>query len=304
MLRAHTIISVNSLSVESNVLRRFLFPLLVFILAACGGEPAPVEAIPTIETTPLPSLVARVNGIEISREAFLRERARWMSPNAPADPVIDESVINALIAQVIFEQAAEELGVTVSDEDLDTELSTMRVQAEQTAVGGWQTWLSANGFTEAQLREAVRDTMLTTRVRSTVLATLGEVETIQSVRARHILLETEADAEMVKQRLQNGDSFDALAAEFSRDISTKDNGGDLGFFVRDDLTTPELAELAFALQPGQMAGPIQTILGWHIVETLAFEDRPITDESLARAQEAQFNAWLNERKSAATIERF
>lgn len=287
-------------------MRRFFLPLILLaLLTACAGAPAPSATIPPVPTpTPIPPLVARVNGIDITREAFLRERARWASPDAPSDAAIDEAVINALIAQVIFEQAADELGVTVSDADLEAELAAMRAQAEQTATGGWQAWLTANGFTEPELREAVRDTLLTARLRTTVLASLGEIETIQAVRARHILVETEAEAEAVKQRLQNGESFAVVAAEVSRDISTKNNGGDLGFFVRDDLTTPELAELAFALQPGQMAGPIQTMLGWHLVETLAFEERPLTDESLARAQEAQFSAWLNERKAAATIERF
>lgn len=307
MPRARMIISISDLPLEFNVLRRFLFPLLVLILTACGGAPAPettTTAVPSITETPLPSLVAKVNGIEISRETFLRERAWRLSPDVPADPALDESIINALVEQILIEQAAEEYGVTVTDEELNAEMEAMRAQSEQSAVGGWQTWLDANGYTELQLREAVRDSLMVGRVRTAVLASLGDVETIQAVHARHILLETEADAATVKERLQNGESFEALAAEFSRDISTKDAGGDLGFFVRDDLTTPELAELAFALQPGQMAGPVQTILGWHIVETLGFEDRPLTNESLARAQEQQFAAWLNERKSQATIERY
>ncbi len=295
---------------ESCVLRRFLFPLLVLILTACGGAPAPVSdttasatTIPTVSPTPLPPLVARVNGVEIPREAFNQAAARLLSPDA-ADPVFVDSVVNMLIEQVILEQAATELDIAITDADLDAEMDSMRAQSEQATPGGWQTWLDANGYTEADLREAVKGSMLVSRVRSAVLAEVGDVQMIQAVRARHILLETEAEAEAVKTRLQNGESFDVLAAQYSRDISTKDSGGDLGFFVRDDLTTPELAELAFALAPGQMAGPVQTILGWHIVETLAFEERPLTDESLARAQEQQFTAWLNERKAQATIERF
>ncbi len=271
--------------------------------AAADGTPlAQVGSQPTI--TPLPALVARVNGTDISSGAFARARARLLPPNAPSNPAIDEAVINTLIEQVIFEQAAAELGITVSEADLDAEMDAMRAQSEQVASGGWQSWLSANGYTEAELREAVRGSLLVARVRDAVLSEAGLIETLRAVRARHILLATREEADQVKQRLQNGESFAALAAQFSRDVSTKDSGGDLGFFVRDDLTTPELAELAFALQPGQMAGPVQTLLGWHIVETLAFEERPVTDESRAQAQEAVFSQWLRERKAEAVIERF
>lgn len=290
-------------------MRRFLFPLLIVLLTACGGG-APVSDAttsptrPAVTSTPLPPLVARVNGVDIPREAFDQAVVRLFPNSANRDAALTDAVVNTLIEQVILVQAAAEMGVVVSDADLDDEMDAMRAQSEQANPGGWQTWLDANGYTEADLREDVRGSLLVARLRATVLAETGDVQMIQAVRARHILLETQAEADDIKTRLQSGESFDVLAAQFSRDVSTKDNGGDLGFFVRDDLTTPELAELAFALTPGQMAGPIQTLLGWHIVETLAFEERPLTDESLARAQEQQFTAWLNERKAQATIERF
>jgi parvulin-like peptidyl-prolyl isomerase len=118
------------------------------------------------------------------------------------------------------------------------------------------------------------------------------------------LLPTLEEAEAAKLRLQNGEPFEQVALALSRDVSTRANGGDLGFFVREDLTTPELADLAFALAPGQMAGPIQTVLGWHLVETLGFEERPVTDDGRAAAQETVFAAWLAARKAAATLERF
>jgi peptidyl-prolyl cis-trans isomerase C len=249
-------------------------------------------------------VVARVNGVEISRAAFEQQRARLLPPGSASDPAFDEAILNSLIEQVLFEQAAAELGVSVTDAQLDDELAAMRAQAEQATPGGWVAWLSANGYAEADLREAVRSSLLAARVRDAVLADAGEVETVRAVRARHILLPTFEEAEAAKVRLQNGEPFDQVALALSRDVSTRASGGDLGFFVREDLTTPELADLAFALEPGQMAGPIQTVLGWHLVETLGFEERPVTDDGRAAAQETVFAAWLSARKAAATIERF
>lgn len=292
-----------------SVLRlSLMLSILAIGLTACGAPSpsnVPTEATTAaVQPTPLPPIVARVDGVEITREAFEAERARLTLPGTPPDPALDDAIIDGLIEQVILEQAAADLGVTVSDDDLDYEMSLMQTQSEQAAPGGWQAWLDANGYTEAELREAVGRSLLVSRVRTAVLTEQEIGETIPAVRARHILLESEAEAESIRERLEAGEPFEQLAAQYSRDVSTKDSGGDLGYFVRDDLTTPELAELAFALQPGQMAGPVQTILGWHIVETLAFEERPVTDENLALAQEQAFSAWLAERKAQATIERF
>jgi parvulin-like peptidyl-prolyl isomerase len=106
----------------------------------------------------------------------------------------------------------------------------------------------------------------------------------------------------VRQRLSNGETFEALAAEVSRDVTTRDTGGNLGFFVRDDLTTPQLADLAFGLDAGEMAGPVETALGWHIVQTLEFGERPVASGGEALALEQRFTDWLATRRRSATIE--
>ncbi|NOG51677.1 MAG: hypothetical protein HND48_21295 [Chloroflexi bacterium] len=73
--------------------------------------------------------------------------------------------------------------------------------------------------------------------------------------------------------------------------------------MRTDLTTPQLADLAFSLEPGETSGPVQTALGWHIVQTLEFGERPLVSGEEAIAQEQRFIDWLMTRRQAATIER-
>lgn len=87
----------------------------------------------------------------------------------------------------------------------------------------------------------------------------------EEVRARHILVRTEQEAKDLIARLNKGADFSSLAKLDSKDPDGK-NGGDLGFFRRDQVW-PEFSDVAFALQPGQISQtPIHNEFGWHVVK--------------------------------------
>ncbi len=103
------------------------------------------------------------------------------------------------------------------------------------------------------------------------------------VRARHILLnfdqrnETSRDsaqalAASLRDRVVAGESFAELAEEYSKDPASAANGGDLGFFTRTDMVPP-FADAAFALAPGEVSEPVETIYGLHLIRT---EERRVT----------------------------
>jgi peptidyl-prolyl cis-trans isomerase C len=85
------------------------------------------------------------------------------------------------------------------------------------------------------------------------------------VRARHILVGSEAEAKAVLQDLKNGADFATVARVVSKDPDGK-QGGDLGFFRRDQVW-PGFADLAFSLRPGQVGPvPVHNEFGWHVVK--------------------------------------
>jgi peptidyl-prolyl cis-trans isomerase C len=93
---------------------------------------------------------------------------------------------------------------------------------------------------------------------------LGKPAT-EETHARHILVSTEDEAKKLIAELNKGADFATLAKQDSKDPD-RDNGGDLGFFRRDQVW-PEFADVAFALQPGQFSQtPIHNEFGWHIVK--------------------------------------
>jgi len=86
----------------------------------------------------------------------------------------------------------------------------------------------------------------------------------EQVRARQIVVGTEERAQELKDLVEKGGSFSALAKEFSIDQSTGDIGGDLGYFSQNAMES-KIASVAFALEKGSISEPFKTSNGWHIL---------------------------------------
>ena len=123
---------------------------------------------------------------------------------------------------------------------------------------------------------------------------------VSQTRARHILIKTSevlSDAEArrrltsLKERLDNGGSFEELARSNSQDLSAA-KGGDLGWLYPGD-TVPEFEKVMNALQPGQVSEPVQSPFGWHLIQVT---ERRVEDVSTER-QRAAARMALRERKA-------
>jgi peptidyl-prolyl cis-trans isomerase C len=101
---------------------------------------------------------------------------------------------------------------------------------------------------------------------------IGNMKPEQEVRARHILVGTEAEAKEIADRLKKGEDFATLANQKSKDTNAA--GGDLGFFTRGQMVKP-FEDAAFALEPGQISDPVQTQFGWHIFKVEEKRNKPL-----------------------------
>jgi len=95
---------------------------------------------------------------------------------------------------------------------------------------------------------------------SSVLA----AENFTQVRASHILVKTAPEAMEIKKEIDNGRSFEELAALYSLCPSGR-NGGDLGYFGRGQMV-PEFERKAFMLPVGEVSKPVFSPFGWHIIK--------------------------------------
>jgi len=127
--------------------------------------------------------------------------------------------------------------------------------------------------------------------------------------ARHILVATEPFAQKIVDRLDKGEKFDALAKAESMD-SSKNNGGDLGWFTANRMV-PEFAAAVMTLKPNEYTHkPVQTQYGWHVIQLL--ETREVTpppfDQVRQRlvqvVQAKKFKQYTDELLRNAKVEKF
>ena len=299
-----------------------LLAILVWWLAACsgasGGRVAPIAtAVPA--TSGLPDqtptgasrrVVATVNGQPVYRDVYdkqvaqLEQALRAQGNLAEGEQGeaqlarIREDVLNSLIEQVLIEQAASQMQITVSDQELDESLELV------TGQGSLDDWLAQNNLTREELRAMQRAQLLTNKLVEVVSAWVAT--SAEQVHARHILSADESKVQRLLERLKAGENFAALAQQESEDSSTATNGGDLGWFPRDIPLMPSaVIEAAFSLQPGEVSGVVHSEMGYHIVKVEAREvSRPLAPDILLYLRQRAFKQWLAEQRSKATIQRY
>ena len=154
--------------------------------------------------------------------------------------------------------------------------------------------LKADGIKE----ETVRDVVKMAVIRQEILdAVTGDVkQTQEQVQIQHILVAEEETALEVLQKLEDGDSFEDLAAEYSLDTSNADLGGDLGWFGRGQMVTP-FEDAAFALEVGEISDPVQTDFGWHILKSNGKEERQLDINAYEQLRNQAFSEWLAEKEA-------
>jgi parvulin-like peptidyl-prolyl isomerase len=320
----------------------FLLSLLSFSVAACRQDPVPTVApqatvpaavtappvaaaetpvpvespIPTPEPappTPTPALAALVNGVPILLSTYEKELARYeqahlelgLNPESEANDYRN-LVLDHLIDQLLIEQAAAELNLTVSQAEVDQRLAEM-----QALTGGeenFAAWLQANQWSEEEFRQALATEMLTELMVGHVTADVPYA--VEQVRARYIQVDDAALAQSILEQVRGGGSFAALAQTYSLDRVTGQNGGDLGYFAPGSLLVPEVEAAAFALELDQVSDVIAVTgssgrLTYYLVQLVDRNpNMPLSGDARYALLQETFESWLAERWSRATIERF
>lgn len=161
----------------------------------------------------------------------------------------------------------------------------------------YQTWIDQlqdeAGIKEETFRELARAYLIRQKVRERIIEDVERTQ--EQVWACHILVEDEETAQEVLTKLEDGESFRELAAEYSTDTSTKDNRGCLGWFGRGSMVET-FEEVAFSLDIGEISEPVQTQYGWHIIQVLGHEERPVSQNTYQQLQDQAFSNWLAEKR--------
>lgn len=161
---------------------------------------------------------------------------------------------------------------------VETQLLADAAEAQKITVapsnsGNPQYWLR-RALRDAYFEKVISQGIEEKEVRAFFDEHVGNREAQEEIRARHILVADKDKARELHQKIAHGADFADLARQFSTDPGSKEQGGDLGFFVRGQMVPP-FEEAAFGLKPGEVSQPFETQFGWHIVKVIARREREL-----------------------------
>ena len=192
--------------------------------------------------------VAIVNGKAVPKTRLDTLAQQVAKSGRPLTPEIEGQLRDEVIAREVFMQEAEKLGLSATDE--------FKVQMELAR----QTILIRELFTDYQKKNPISDTDVKAEYDKFV-ATNGGKE----YKARHILVEKEADAKAIIASLKKGGKFEDIAKKQSKDVGSGAKGGDLDW-ANPSSYVPEFSAALLTLNKGQLTeNPVKTQFGYHII---------------------------------------
>ena len=154
------------------------------------------------------------------------------------------------------------------------------------------------GFSEADVRKLFEDDLYRNKLYTIITSEVPF--TSDQVWARHILVADETTANKVRQLLIEGGDWAELALEYSSDTGSGAVGGDLGWFPRGRMVT-EFEDAAFTLEVGKISQPVKSEFGYHIIQVISHEDRPLTAEEYKTQMDQFFSDWVAEIKANSDL---
>jgi peptidyl-prolyl cis-trans isomerase C len=238
---------------------RVLIATSLAVLMAMPAMAADKKAAPAAKSTaPAPAaksggddpVVARVNGQVLHRSDLnlqLRSAPQQIQQQ-PLDKVYPQ-LLNSMVNATLLQQAARKAKI-----DQNNQVKEQIAAAE--------TEILANAYVSSIARSEITEAKLRTAYDQYA----KQAPQTEEVHARHILVATEQEAKDIIAQLDKGADFATLAKDKTTDPSGKSNGGDLGYFTKQDMV-PEFANAAFALKPGEYTKtPVKTQFGWHVIK--------------------------------------
>ncbi|MFC7501322.1 peptidyl-prolyl cis-trans isomerase [Nocardioides sp. GCM10030258] len=233
----------------------------------------------------------------------------------------------SMVVSLVLADAAAKRDIVISDKEAQTELDKL---IDQQLTGGrdaFVEFLSTSGISERDVLDEIRAQLATSRLVDEVTADVpeateaeaqkkyddneGDMVTPEGRQLVNVVVETRADADRVARLARKSGKLGPLAATWSLDGSTKDDGGRLGLVTADQLEDG-YGKIAFSAAVGEIFGPVRTSYGWNVGQVaevvkarpVSFED--VKGEIVQRlSAEASLKVWrdfLAEELKGADVE--
>jgi peptidyl-prolyl cis-trans isomerase C len=290
--------------------------------------------------------VAVVNGVAITRSQYdrfmnpVQNRATLLGKSVVTDEQINQAknkIMDNLIATELLYQECQKNGINVDEKEV---IDTFNQQkAEFKSNEAFRAALTESNFNEKLLKNQIKIGLIIQHYidlnfgQKTVIPDedvkkyydehTDKFRQLEQIKASHILIlvpsgtdqekkdALKKDMEAILQRLKAGEDFAAVAKEASQDPSTKEKGGDIGFFTKGQMVKT-FEDAAFALNPGEMSEIVESELGFHIIKvtdkkeekTVSLDEAKEGIRSILKTSRvnSDVNKYIAELRSKAKIE--
>lgn len=280
-------------------MKRLALVLLAFVLAvfapACsGGGDVPDGAVAVVEGTEI-SRAELDELIERAKKAYAAQKQEFPKAGTPEYQNVQTQYVAFLVQREEFEKEAAELGLEVTQKDVDNEVQEFVMSRYEGSRKAAEKALAEQGFSFEAFEDTMRTSVLAQKLFDTVTKDVKveeaeilayyqqnlqtQYQTPESRDVRHILIsekkegdevdfpKSKAEADRIYAVLRGGADFAALAKENSDDPGSKDTGGKLS--ITRGQTVPEFDKSAFELKQGEISQPVKTTYGYHVIEALS-----------------------------------
>ena len=233
-------------------------------------------------------------------------------------PQIKSQLLDRMIEGKLIAQEMKKSSLNPEDAKVKEQEDTIKKNIGDETT--FQDTLKQQGMTESELKNFLA---VYEKVTGDVKVSDAEIKTFydqnisnysqpESVKARHILVKTEEEANAIIVQLKAGADFVQLAKEKSIEPGAKDSGGDLGTFTKGKMV-PEFETAAFSQKVGTFsATPVKTEFGYHVIQVEAhtpaaapdFEKvkARVSQDALNQAKDTKFQTYFDELRKNAKIE--
>ncbi len=245
------------------------------------GTPATATIVPTVQPTALVSATPSPTPLPTNTPTTVP------SPTVDPEATVDVEVTADVDAAEVTEQPTIPPTPTTSQTEAFENYEESVDLFEQSVVDAEASRSGLESFWEREaVRIALQDNMF------------GNIETTLYANVRHILVETEAEANEIVAALRDGESFALLAQARSTDTGSGQRGGELGW-QPVDFYVAEFANAIRNAEVGVLQDPVESEFGYHIIQVIDTEERDVEGQTVDQLQQSRFSTWLQDRREAA-----
>ncbi len=297
------------------------------LFVSSGCDPMKESEAPPVQNT----VVARVNGKEISRDTLQRnfnlaKKKFRVNSSEPLEKNkllwLKINTLNEAIEEILFQQEAKKHNVSVSEDELNTfrvqfmdgylpEAFEKTLEIVEVSQKEWEQKLESRLLIKKLITEVVNSTVNISEedVKRYFEQHPEEFKRGEQIRALHILVKNEEEAQRIIKLIEEDKDFSELAREYS--ISPESlEGGDMGYIEAG--TLPEEFDPIFKLKKDGVSRIINTPYGFHVFKVVdkvpasqkSFEESKenIRSKLIEESQEVAFRKWLDKIRKSAKIE--